>query len=74
MFLSCVLNTLVLWPGITLLWVDLLQSYFSLNFYIKNTQNLDQKVNPRQNTVCLKQKITPVQKIYTSDAGDAGDI
>ena len=36
--------------------VDLLQSYVSLNFYHKNKLNLDQKVNPQQNTVCLEQK------------------
>ena len=38
-------------------WVNWLQSYFSLNFYQKNTQTVDQKVNKRQNTVCLKQRI-----------------
>ena len=38
-------------------WVNWLQSYFSLNFYQKNTQNVDQKVNKRQNTVCLEQQI-----------------
>ena len=38
-------------------WVNWLQSYFSLNFYQKNTQNVDHKVNKRQNTVCLEQQI-----------------
>ena len=32
-------------------------AYYSLNFYPKNTQNLDQKVNQQQNTVCLNQQI-----------------
>ena len=31
--------------------------YISLNFYPKNTPNLDQQVNQQQNTVCLKQQI-----------------
>ena len=55
--------------------VDLLQSYFSLNFYHKTTQNVDHNVNPPQNTVCLEpKKLRQSKKIYTNTAGDAGDI
>ena len=40
---------------IKLRWVNLLQSYFSWNFYHKTTQNFDQKVVPQKNTVRLEQ-------------------
>ena len=36
-------------------WVNLLLSYFSLNFYQKSTQNVNQKVNQQPNIICLEQ-------------------
>ena len=56
-------------------WVDLLQSNFSLNFYHKNLQNVDQKVKPRKNRVCLEQKKSrQSRKCDTNAVGDVGDI
>ena len=37
----------------------------SFNFYQKNMQNLDQKVNQRQNTVCLEQQIYASSENFT---------
>ena len=39
--------------------------YILLNFYPKNTQNLDQQVNQQQNTVCLKQQIYASPENFT---------
>ena len=36
-----------------------------MNFYQKNLQNLDQKVNQLQNTVCLQQQIYASPENFT---------